>query len=438
MSSGSTANASSFAHSATLIFMPSLPPSRPATRLTALALPLLLVCGCARPGPPHAPSLRIPAVVTDLSASRTGDVVYLRFTAPTRASDGIPLPAGALRGVLCRQLVATPPGTPGPCVSVTGIDITIAAKSSPQAVHLEDTLPAPLTTSAPHLLSYRVQFFSPAGRTIGDSEPAYSVAGAAPVPVTGFTATGARNGILLNWNPSDPGEGEVLLERTDLAQSSAAQSSSTPRKPQPATRPAVAVTHHSTRHPVATPERTSANITWLQANADPGTGRTLDTSIESDTPYRYRALRRTMVHLGGRTIELRSALSSPQELTLQQVYPPAAPVGLSVAAYFERFGAAQTNELTPTFAVDLVWQPVDDDTRTAALAGYNIYRETLDSKGQITTPATRLNPTPVLLPAFRDAAAKPTDRYRYRVTAIDTRGNESPAATTTLEPQPKQ
>jgi hypothetical protein len=367
-------------------------------------------------------------VVNDLTAARTGDTVELRFTAPTRASDSVPLPAGPLRGVLCRQLG---PATPAACAPVTGIDLTIVPKAPPQAVHLEDKLPPALTTGGPRLLSYRVQFFSPSGRTLGESEPAYSVAGAAPAPVAGFTATGARNGIVLSWTPAASGD-EVLLERTDLAPSA-------PRQPRPDAKPHTVTTpRHANKHPVATPERTeSASVVWLQANADPATGRTLDTSADADTPYQYRALRRRTVKLGGRTLELRSALSPPQQITLKEIYAPAAPTGLNVAAYFDRNGP------TPTFAVDLVWQPVDDDTRTAPLAGYNIYRETLDpqdraAQSRIIAPSARLNATPNPLPSFHDATAKPTEHYRYRITAIDTKGNESPAATAIIEPQSNQ
>lgn len=411
--------------------MPSPPKPRIAACLAGLSLSLALF-GCARPGPPRAPSLHIPAVVTDLSASRTGEIVELRFTAPSRASDNVPLPPGMLRGVLCRQTspaAAPGPAAPAPCVAVAGIDIVLAAKAGPQHMILQDPLPAPLATGPAHLLTYRVQFFSPNGRSLGESEPAYSVAGESPAPVAGLSLTGARNGVVLSWQPATPYTDEVLLERTDLA----AAAAPSPRKPS-----VVAVPRRPARRATATPtpaRTTAANVLWLQANADPGTGRTLDASLDADTPYQYRALRRRTVQLGGRTLELRSSISAPLPITLLQIYPPAAPTGLNVAAYFERFGTAQTSELAPTFAVDLVWQPIDDDTRTAPLAGYNIYREALDAKGTILTPATRLNPTPTLLPAFHDATAQPTQRYLYRVTAIDTKNNESPPATATLEPQ---
>ena len=39
--------------------------------------------------------------------------------------------------------------------------------------------------------------------------------------------------------------------------------------------------------------------------------------------------------------------------------------------------------------------------------------------------ATRLNITPVVGPAYRDQTAMAGHRYAYRVTAVDTAGNES-------------
>ena len=49
-------------------------------------------------------------------------------------------------------------------------------------------------------------------------------------------------------------------------------------------------------------------------------------------------------------------------------------------------------------------------------------------------PRTRLNPAPVPVPSFHDPSASPAARYRYSVTAVDGKGNESPAATVLLEP----
>jgi fibronectin type 3 domain-containing protein len=80
--------------------------------------------------------------------------------------------------------------------------------------------------------------------------------------------------------------------------------------------------------------------------------------------------------------------------------------------------------------IDLIWQPVD----TPHLAGYNVYRETLDSNGAPSKAKARLNQAPVPTPAFHDTTATAGEHYRYSVTAVDIKGNESESAVTTLDP----
>jgi fibronectin type 3 domain-containing protein len=59
------------------------------------------------------------------------------------------------------------------------------------------------------------------------------------------------------------------------------------------------------------------------------------------------------------------------------------------------------------------------------LAGYFVYRQEVDPKGVVTGTVTRLNTTPVVGPAYRDQTALAGHRYAYRITAVDTAGNES-------------
>ena len=66
---------------------------RPAGRSSggrALALTLLIVSGsgCGQKGPPQAPLVRVPAPVTEISARRLGDDVYVTFEVPARNIDG--------------------------------------------------------------------------------------------------------------------------------------------------------------------------------------------------------------------------------------------------------------------------------------------------------------------------------------------------------------
>jgi hypothetical protein len=153
----------------------------------------------------------------------------------------------------------------------------------------------------------------------------------------------------------------------------------------------------------------------------------LDDTAARDIPYRYTAIRRVQVQDEGRTLEMRSVPSVPAEITLEAIYPPEVPTSLTAAG----FSPTQTSTAAPGgFAVDLVWQPVED----ADLAGYNVYRQPLGPTGSPVGERVRLNPGTVPQAAFHDDSASAAGRYRYSVTAVDTEGNESQPTTTTVQP----
>jgi hypothetical protein len=131
-----------------------------------------------------------------------------------------------------------------------------------------------------------------------------------------------------------------------------------------------------------------------------------------DATYRYTARRVSTVSLGGHTLELRSAVSPPVTLAMRDTFPPAVPSGLEAVP-----GGATAADRS----IDLSWTPDTD----ADLAGYFVYRQEVDPQGQVTGTVTRLNITPVVGPAYRDQTALAGHRYAYRVTAVDTAGNES-------------
>ena len=360
--------------------------------LSALAAALAsatLILGCASPGPPRAPSLDLPQPVTDLTASRNGDAVELRFTVPRLSTDKLPLynqrhHRTSLTGSVCREVAA------GSCVAVASITAPLTA-----ADHIvftwQETLPADLTAGPARLLGYRVEFLGPRGRSAGWSNPAFTAAGTAPAAVSGLTAAGSRSGVLLQWTPATD-IGQVLLHRVALA----------PDAP-----------------------RRTADI-WLNTNA---TGhRTLDTTLTARQPYRYTAVRSLALTLDGHPIELRSATSAPLNVTLQPVYPPAAPTGL-IATGFTPPDAADH------YAVDLIWQPVSDaDTSpqlAPPLAGYLVYRQAPNA------PRTRLTTQPTPSPSFHDPTADPATPYKYSVTTVDAAGNESSAASIATPPSPR-
>jgi hypothetical protein len=394
--------------------------------LGSLALGTLFTVGCASPGPPRAPSLHLPEPVSDLTATRSGSAVEVRFTVPHLSTDKLPLyskksPNQVLRGTLCREVDHRD------CVAIAGVAPTLTS-SDHTVLTLRDELDARLATGQRHLLGYRVEFFSPDGRSAGKSEAAFTASGPIPAPVAGLHASGTRGGILLQWEPGSSTNEDVLLQRTELAPKAKpiAQPASTVRKGR-STRSGSA---SSGRLPAP---RSDPEETWLNANS--AASQTLDDTVMAGEPYRYIAVRRSLVTLGGRTFDLRSQASAPVEFTLQPIYPPATPTGLTAT------GFQPTDAPTTHFAVDLIWQPVDDARITkqlaAPFAGYNVYREQLSTAGATLAPRTRLNTAPVSLPAFHDTTAEPRARYRYSVTSIDASGHESRATTFVLEPNPQ-
>jgi hypothetical protein len=352
----------------------------------------LLLAGCASPGPPRAPSLQLPEFVHDLTASREGDTVMIRFTLPQRTTDNLPIRESALTATLC----AAPEGSPCKTVpSRQGIPLKLTAGSpaADRIVTWTVNLPSAETTGEPKLLAYRLQLSNLEGRTAGWSDPAYTVSGAAPQPVDGLLAAETHTGILLRWQPGGPDE--VLIERQDLAPPTVQKSS----------------------------KKNANEPVWLVSHAElsgPQANKTLDTSASEDVPYRYTAVRRRIVQLGPQKVEMRSAISPPVEITWRNLFPPPTPTSFSAAPFRENGG----------FSVDLVWGPVEEP----GLKGYIVTRQTIDAGGSATAPSQRLSPALITLPAFHDATADAAARYKYGVQAVGHKGTESAPATVIVEP----
>jgi hypothetical protein len=391
-------------------FSPQCPPV--AGRWFAAACVVLLsplVVGCASPGPPRAPSLRLPQQVKDLTAERVGDEVELHWTTPAKTTDDLPI-KGPLTAEICRTLAsATPPPTSSPtkpaCTPVKRIPV------QPGTSQTADTLPRPLTLDPVALLAYRVQILNANQRSAGQSLEAFAAAGAAPPPVEDLRATPVRAGAMIEWRPQ-PTTAPVELDRQ--LEGVPTPIRTTPPKPasKPKSKPSPKPTTKSSPKPKQPPPSpaTEAKLKAPQQATDPG--GTIDRTAQFGETYRYTAQRVRAAVIPGHTLDLRSAASQPVVVLLKDTFPPQPPTGL----------AAVPGGATPAEAsIDLSWEPDTD----ADLAGYIIYRQPLDATGAFTGPAIRLNATPVPSPAYSDRTAVPGQSYAYRVTAVDTVGNES-------------
>ena len=398
------------------------PGPRRAPWLVSLApiFPLCVLAGCASPGAPRPPSLQLPEPVRDLAAVRSGDDVQLQFTASTRTTDDLPLRAPTLHGRVCRQEEVR-----GPCQPVPPAELTFPAGTDTVpvggAASWEDRLPAALRQGSARAIRYRVELRREDGQSAGFSDAAVVAAGAAPPSVAQFAAQGTRRGVLLQWQPTPDG-GEILIERRQLDQLPGAARPEAQKGQAPEPAPGA---RHRPERKISSQSR-EPGLTWFQA--DPGNGsaaRTLDATAAEGVHYRYAAVRRRVVQAGGRTLELRSAPSSPVEVVWRNVYPPLAPQDLTAVGFQGPDSPAGTSS---TYAVDLVWQPVSD----SGLAGYRVRRTALNPAGEPEGAPQELTATPVVIPAFHDAAAQPAVDYRYEVTAVDAKGNSSAPATVML------
>ena len=355
------------------------PPARWKAGVCAAGFLTLGLTGCANPGSPQPPSLHLPALVRGLTAERTGDAVTVHFAVPQRTTDNLPLRERDLGLTLCRAAAQ------GPCVPVAGAPERVAVKAADgmaaDGVTVVDHLPVGLTLGAPRLLAYRVELRNAAGKSAGMSEPAYAAAGAAPAAVEGLAAQGSRLGAVLSWAAAGRDSGTLYVRRQEPARSGK-----------------------------------GGEVLLRFDPASPVRGqRLLDTSAAEDVAYRYSAYREQRSTLGGRTLVVRSEESAPVEFTLRDVFPPPAPTDVTAAA------VPGDND---AYAVDLIWAPVDDPE----LVGYNVYRELLGGSRE------KLTEKPVAQPAFHDATAQPGVGYRWTVTAVDHKGNESGGASVVLKP----
>jgi len=281
-----------------------------------------------------------------------------------------------------------------------------------------DVLPPGLTAGAPRRLTYRVELFNAEGRSAGASDPAFVAAGEAPGAVEAFQAQGSHGGIVLRWTPEAKAKGEVLVKREDLH---AAPPKSPPvKKPAPETKGVGGhKIHRSAPAKAGVGAAKDEGMVWLHAaDGAPGhdSGGVVDATAKADEPYRYVAVRRRIVTLDGHELEMWGDASTGIDITLTDVFPPGVPQGLVVAGF--------PVEGSGTLAADLAWQPDAESD----LAGYNVYRQALAADGSATGAATKLNTTLVALPSFHDATVARGVAYRYTVTAVDNKGNQSAAS----------
>ena len=302
-----------------------------------------LLAGCASPGPPLAPSLKLPEVVVagGLTATRVGDEVRLRWTTPTRTTDKL-LIVGPVVAVICRETVAGAVPAPAPARGPAKGAVTLpcsAVSRLPvkpgELAETADVLPAALAAGPAGLLAYRVELLNSVGRTAGPSPAAFAASGQAPEPVKDLAGEPTKAGVALHWrlraDDKEPGTGNreqgtgnsgqgmkwVELDRTTLDPAPGASA-------QP--KGGLSGLPGAAKEPVEARFRTGAASVADSGATD--AGGTIDRTAEIGHSYRYTAQRVRSVVAGGQALEMRGAVSAEVTVAVRDVFPPDAPTGL--------------------------------------------------------------------------------------------------------------
>ena len=357
--------------------------------------------GCASPGEPTERKAPVPAAVADLAAVQSGNDVILTFTVPKETAEHRPLKqiptieiyrdfeSAAGAGAL-----ASPQAPANPSLLVTippGMADHYAAKNQ---IRYPDTLTAEDFTQHP------------------DDVAAYIVRTRTSAKRESENSNVAEVRVYPTLDPIEDLKSEIAHSVVELAWTA-------PRKTLTGAAPPIAG-YRIYRAEATPPNETNVNTANIAGqSAVPALAAPLvkigdtasttfeDSQAELGRTYAYSV--RSVAQYPGEALE--SADSNLAIVTVHDIIPPAAPLGLIAVCVPAQDG-------TPPHA-ELSWA-ISPETN---IAGYNVYRS-----GEADVPGTRLNATPLLSPAFRDMNSTPGQRYFYSVTAVDRSGNESPAS----------
>jgi hypothetical protein len=317
------------------------------------AASFLVSAGCGYVGGPLTPLANVPAKVSDLAAVQRGAIVIVHFSVPALTTERRPIPKPAKFDLRIGA-------TPEPFNPAQWLDHTKPLTE----IHINQglaTVEVPIQEWIGKTAILGVRVIGANGKDAGWSN--YEAVHVVPAPAvpTGFKADNTANGVHLGW--SGTGD-EFRIVRRGAA-----------------TEPWAVVA-------------TVDSHEWT------------DTSTEFGKLYSFQI--QSLQKLGdGKFAE--SDLSSSQDITPIDVFPPAIPTGL-------RADAAPSS-------IELVW----DRNTEGDLAGYRIYRATGDGPFEKLAECNEI-------PNYSDHAVEHGKTYRYAITSFDksTPPNESERSGTVI------
>jgi hypothetical protein len=300
---------------------------------------LLAASGCGYVGEPLPPALKIPQHVQDLRVLQYGDRLIIDFTIAPLTTEGL-----GIRELGPTELVAGPNATPFDLGKWAAAAETIPLEAEkPGVVHSE--IPAAKWTGKDVVFGVRPS--NAKGRKAAWSNlVSLRVQPTLAVP-SGLRADATASGVKLTWAGSESSY-RVLRKGPDEQKPSVLTETDKPEY--------------------------------------------LDATAQFDRTYEYivQALRD----------KAESEISPPVSITPKDIFPPAAPLGLTVVAGIG--------------TIELAW----DRNTEPDLRGYRVYRSVDGGEFQRVSDL-------VEVPAYSDHDIQAGKRYRYAITAIDQVGNES-------------
>jgi len=360
----------------------------------------LTIVGCAAPGQPITRRPPAPTPISDLSARQVGNSVSVTFTLPKQTVQGRPLTAPPQIDIY-RQFVPAPavaqgvPLAPPRRQIVTIPSQTLQQYRAGQPYSFSDALsPADLSAHAGSEAVYMVRTRA-ANHDSANSNVVAIPIFPAPQPVTDLQGQVTRSAIILSWTPAatpqaavTPGPVSVRYRIYRSSDTSVATSTS----------PLNDVTKGSSVAAASIPFKQVAELSEPPYR---------DSNFTFGQTYAYYVV--SVAQYGVSAVE--SEASPTIEVSRRDTFPPPAPTGLVAAV-------APATTSTPAH-VDLSW----DISPAPDVAGYNIYRSTANAVSA--DRWDRLNSSPLLTPTFRDIPTVSGKQYFYRVTVVDSFGNES-------------
>ncbi len=340
----------------------------------------VFIAGCAKTGEPHPPTILIPKPAVDLAARQNSDRVLRTVSAPVQNTNGSPVTSPGAVEVWCRAEDRTASGAPlkepeffkGAEKIQTVPGDKVAGLRHGKALEFRDELAVP-DRSQIYTKEYRyaVRFLNRKKQSAGLSNQVVVAPIPIPSPPANLSAEVTQEAVRLRWTaPAENMDG-----------------SSPPRLS--------GYNIYRTEDPKSFPPAPLNQDLLSKPEFD-------DRAFEFDRTYYY-----SVSVVGSREHPYaESQASAPVRVLTRDTFPPGAPQNLN---------AVQAGQ-----AILLLWTaPPDRD-----IAGYRVYRRE-GGEG-----ASRLLQQGIKELSYRDEQVQPGKKYLYRVTAVDTHGNEGPAAET--------